>query len=199
MKVIHTQPSSRSFSINLHSENQVSGRLGMSGVDPLDLQMVVVHNVALPSSSDGCGSQCYTAIIFRWLWCTMSHCHHLQMVCGAQCYTAIIFRWLWCTMLHSHHIQLAVVHNVTQPSSSDGCGAQCYPAIIFRWLWCTMSHGHHLQIAVVHNVTQPLSSIGCGAQCYTAIIFRSQEGRHLSPCLPEHVARAIFSPPFNFN
>ena len=26
-----------SFSIKLHSENQVSGRLGMSGVDPLDM------------------------------------------------------------------------------------------------------------------------------------------------------------------
>ena len=27
----------RSFSIKLHSETQVSGRLGMSGVDPLDM------------------------------------------------------------------------------------------------------------------------------------------------------------------
>ena len=28
----------RSFSIKLHGETQVSGRLGMSGVDPLDMR-----------------------------------------------------------------------------------------------------------------------------------------------------------------
>ena len=122
------------------------------------LQMVVVHNVTQPSSSDGCGAQCRTAIIFRWFVVHNVTQPSSSDGCGAQCYTAIIFNWLWCTMLHSHHLRMVVVHNVTQPSSLDGCGAQCRTAIIFRLLWCTMLHSHYLQLAVVHNVTQPSSS-----------------------------------------